>query len=308
MKMKKALLATWIAALLIAAGGCRVTAVNENAADGALAILDRLDKLGGNRTIALEGDIRGYINPPCSMMEAFLEAKKKRPDSTIKLVERDLLPLIQNEQKTARGDAFEAESRVRLGQLLSADTVVIAWGNDCKAQIFKEDGQTGARQVKEEFWFTSYLHLVAIDIETGCVIASWSYYPETPRSVAKKVSSWIRDNDTVVVQPSLDDEVKSALLTGLHKGSGGRYSVAVRDLLNLLARESKRQSSDFFDPSNRKRLQLSGATAIIGADSAMGFNLRSIDVLTGEIIGGLPGPLDDHLSTSYEEPRKILRL
>ncbi len=308
MKMRNAVAATWLAVLLISTGGCRVASVHENAAEGALAILDQLEKLGTDRIIALEGDIRGFTKPPCSMMEAFLEAKKRRPSTTIKLVERNLIPLIQKEQKTARSDAFDADTRVRLGDLISADTVVIAWGNDCKAKVFKDDASGGDREVKEEYWFTSYLHMVAIDISTGSVIASWSYYPDTPRKVAKKISRWIRDDDTVVVQPSLDDEVKSALLTGLHKASRGRYTVAVRDLLHLLARESKRQSSDFFDTTNRKRLQLSGATTIIGADSAMGFNLRSIDVRTGEILGGLHGPLHDHIPTSHEEPRTMLRL
>jgi len=200
-------------------------------------------------------------------------------------------------------DVFDEGTRVRLGELLRADTVVIGWGGEKEKKIYGTDPATGERVLEDSYWYTTYLYLVAIDIPTGRMIASWSFFPAPLSGVADKVCPWIRKGDVVVVQPTLEDEVKGALLAGLLKGSRGRYKVVVRDLVHLLTREAERQSSDFFSSTNQDRLRISGATVIIGADSSMGLNLRAIDVRSGEIIGGLPGPLSEHIETGSDRAR-----
>ncbi len=296
-----------LAAILFGGAGCRTGTISDNAPYGAEAILRQLEKRGEERTIALEGDIRGSANPPCSLMEAFLKARSRLSCAKVKLVERDLLNLIEDEHRFSLSDISDDQSLVRLGELINANTVVIGWGGENKHQIFETDSKTGEKKLEDEFWYTSYLHMIAIDIPTGCVIASWSFYPSTTRDIVCNVSPLVRKDDAVVVQPTLDDEVKSALLASLHMGSRDRYKVVVRDLARLLLREKERQSSDFFSRTSQNRLRISGATTIIGADSAMGRNLRAIDVRSGEIIGGLPGALSHHVRTSVDDPVCIFR-
>lgn len=288
--------------LIVFVIGCRTPTVREAAPTGALAILKQLEAYPEDRTIALEGDIRGASHPPCSLMEAFLEALEKKPAGKVQLVERDLLDEIRLEFERNTWDVFDTQSRAKLGELLRANTVVIGWGGEQKEEVFSTNS-AGAQVLEDEFWFTTYLHLVAIDIPTGCVIAAWSYYRDTPSQVARRLSPWIEPGDTVVVQPSLDDEVKSALIAGLYTGSQGAHKVAVRDLLQLLARETRKQASDFFSSTNQDRLRLAGASVIIGADSVMGMNLRAIDVQSGVIRGGLAGPLSRHITTSHYDPK-----
>lgn len=303
MNAKRTMLLLFIAAPLIFLWGCQTPNVREAAPRGARAILEQLEARGESRTIALEGDIRGAAHPPCSLMEVFLRAREDRPSKRIQLVERNLLGLIQDEYQLSHKDVFDERTRSRLGELLRADTVVIGWGGEKEKRSYGKDPETGEKVVTDSYWYTSYLHMIAIDIPTGCVIASWSYFNGTASSVASKVSPWLRKGDSVVVQPTLDDEIKGALLAGLHRSSRGRYKVVVRDLLVLLMRESSLQSSDFFSSSNQDRLRIAGATVIIGADSAMGLNLRAIDVSSGAIIAGLPGPLSEHLQTAYQKPK-----
>jgi len=303
--MRKIETASIVALFLVSAlaAGCRTPSIRGAAPRGAAAILDQLEALGEERAIALEGDIRGSAHPPCSMTEVFLKAQGKRKRRNIRLVERNLLNLIRDEYEFSRKDLCDEETLVRLGDLLQADTVVIGWGRENEEKAFRKNPATGERVLHESHWYTTYLHMVAIDVSTGRVIASWSYHSRASSQVSGKVCPWIRDGDVVVIQPTLDDEIKSALLAGLHKGSGGRYQVVVRDLVRLLAREARRQSSDFFSSSNQDLLKISGAGVIVGADSAMGLNLRAIDVRSGEIIGGLPGPLSEHIKTFDDSPR-----
>jgi hypothetical protein len=294
--------ALFFLAVLLPAG-CRTPNIRRAAPRGATSILKQLEALGEERTIALEGDIRGSAHPCCSLLEAFLKAKKNRAPSKIRLVERNLLGLIKNEYAFSGTDVFDEGTLVRLGELLRADTVVIGWGGEKEKKSFAGDPGRGTPTVKDSYWYTTYLHMVAIDIPSGSVIASWSFFPGSASGICSRISPWIRRNDVVVVQQTLDDQIKGALLAGLHRGSRRRYRMVVRDLVHLLTREAEVQSSDFFSHSNQDRLRISGATVIVGADSAMGMNLRAIDVRSGEIIGGLPGPFSDHITTAYESPR-----
>ncbi len=289
-------------ALLLPAG-CRTPNIRNAAPRGATSILDQLEALGDERTIALEGDIRGSAHPCCSLLEAFLKAKRYRTPSKVRLVERNLLGLIKNEYAFSGTDVFDEGTLVRLGELLKADTVVIGWGGEKEKTYYDRNPDTGESVLTDSYWYTSYLHMVAIDIPSGSIIASWSFFPGSASGICSRISPWIRKNDVVVVQETLDDQIKGALLAGLHRGSRGGYKMVVRDLVHLLTREAEVQSSDFFSHSNQDRLRISGATVIVGADSAMGMNLRAIDVRSGEIIGGLPGPFSDHITTAYESPR-----
>lgn len=236
------------------------------------------------------------------MKEAFLKARKKRPRSKVKLVERDLLGLISREHPQGGKEITDEKTRMRLGEILSADTVVIGWAGENEKLIFDEDAERGTKKLKDKFWYTAYLHMVAIDIPTGSLIASWSHYPGMASAVSRRICPWIRRDDAVVVQPTLDDEVKSALLAGLHKGQQGRYSIVIPDLVRFLLRGKGQRRDDFFSLSNQDRLRDFGVSLIVGADNVMGFNLRAVDVRSGEIIDGLSGPLSRYVSTTHEEP------
>ncbi len=295
--------------LAVLAAGCQTPSIKEAAPRGAAAILEQLEARGEERIVALEENIRGAVHPRCSMKEAFLEARKKKPPSRVKLVERDILRLIGDDPRSAAGAAADEKTRLRLGELLSADTVVIGWAGENEELIFDEEEETGTRALKEKHWYTAYLHMVAIDIPSGELIAAWSHYPGMASSISRRICPWIRRNDIVVVQPTLDDEVKSALLAGLQKGREGRYSVVVRDLVPLLTGEKApdrtSRSAEFFSLSNQNRLRESGVSVIVGADNAMGQNLRAVDIRSGEIIDGLNGPLSEHVKTAYDDPKRF---
>jgi len=287
--------------LLIAAAGCQTASVKEAAPRGAAAILAQLEARGEERLIVLDNQIRGSAHPRCSLKEAFLKARKKRPRSKIKLVERDLVGLIDREHPQGGGDLTDGKTRMRLGELLSADTVVIGWAGENQKLIFDKKSESGEKALKDKVWYTAYLHMVAIDIPTGSLIASWSHYPAMASAVSRRISPWFRKDDVVVVQPTLDSEVLSALLAGLHRGERGRYSVVIPDLVRLLLGKDDARGDHFFSLANQDRLRDFGATLILGADNVMGLNLRAVDVRSGEIVDGLSGPLAKYVSTSHEE-------
>lgn len=301
MKILSSRLPLLLPLLIALTAGCQTASIKEAAPRGAAAILAQLEARRDARIVVLESDIRGSAHPRCSMMEAFLDARKKRSASKVKLVERDLLGLIKKEHPHGGNAITDEKTRMRLGELLSADTVVIGWAGENEKLIFDEDAKT----LKDKFWYTAYLHMVAIDIPTGSLIASWSHYPGMATSIARRISPWIRKDDVVVVQPSLDDEVKSALLAGLQKGRKGRYTIVVPDLVRFLSRDDRPQPADFFSLSNQERLRDAGVSVILGADTVMGLNLRAVDIRSGEIIDGLNGPLSEHVTTTYDDPERV---
>ena len=269
---------------IYAATGCSTPSIPEAAPRGATSILDQLDDMGGSRTYVLADTILGS---EYSLMPAFLDAMGERSGTNTTMVESKLLPLIMKEYELYKNGIWNTRSLSRLGELMKADTVIIGWG--------EEQRERNGDNVSQ---YTSYLHLIAVDIPSGCVIASWSYYPATARAVSKRLKKWLEKDDIIVVQSDLNEEVQSALLVGLHRASEGHHKVAVRHLLYLVQNIAEEQASGAFR-NETKFLELTGATAIVAGDDEQGENLRVVDVETRAVRGGLSGKLCNHIRTSY---------